>query len=95
MTLGQLRKSLTRFSQDMDDAEVILTYKPADATNKVFESLAFVAYSQIPHNDEEVIVCVLGTTNAAVDMMEKGRAKDVNGKPISQTGIDLSADGGQ
>jgi len=94
MTLGQLKKSLTRFSEDMDDIEVILTYKLPTETKKMFEPLAFVAYSQIPDKEEEITICVLGTTNAALDMMEKGHAKDASGKPISQTPIDLSGNGG-
>lgn len=90
MTIGELKKSLTRFGSDMDDVEIIFNYNVAD--KDYFESLGFVAYSEIP-GEEATTVCILGTMSAAIARMKKGTLKDINGKSITDIGIDLSDNG--
>ena len=85
MTLGELKKSLNRFSGDLDDVEVIFTFIENNKPN--FDNLAFVAYSEIP--DEKGTVVVLGTMAAAIDRMKKGHLKYADGRDPKKEGFDL------
>ena len=71
MTIGQLKKSLSRFSPDLDDTEVLFAYS-VDGKEK-FEEMAFVAYSELP--DENGLVCIFGTMSAAIERMKIGMLK--------------------
>ena len=88
MTIGQLKKSLSRFDEKLNDAEVVFTFN-VDGKDK-FEELAFVAYSEIPK--EKRLVCILGTMSAAIERMKKGNLKYPDGHQPSQEGINLSND---
>ena len=86
MTIAQLKKSLTRFSPDLDDTEILFVYR-VDGIEK-FEVLSFVAYSEIP--DEAGLVCIFGTMSAAIERMKAGKLKYPDGHRPSTDGIDLS-----
>ncbi len=86
MTIGQLKKSLTRFSPDLDDSEVVFTIS-VDGKER-FEQLAFVAYSEIPPDKD--LVCILGTMSAAIERMKRGTLKYPDGHQPQNEGIDLS-----
>ena len=87
MTVGQLKKSLARFSPDLDDTEVVLAMS-VDGKER-FDQSAFVAYSKVP--EVEDIVCIIGTMFSAIERLKKGTLKHPDGKLPSQIGIDLSS----
>ena len=69
MTLGELKKSLSRMSPDLDDVEVFINYVDADSALD-FDCLAFTSYMDIP--ETESIVLVLGTDKAAHKRISTG-----------------------
>lgn len=89
MTIGELKRSLARFSSDMDDCEVIFNYM--ENGEESFDSLAFVAYSEI--NKNNTIVLVLGSQAVAFKRMKNGTLKYADGRSIDTQGFDLSGNG--
>jgi len=82
MTLGELKKSLSRFGGDMDDCEVLFMYKLGEKID--YDCLAFVAY--IDEKTMGDVYIVLGSMNAALDQLKKGNLKN-------QSGISLTSEG--
>lgn len=86
MTIGELKRSLTRFSPDMDECEVLFNYEAEG--KEQFDQLAFVAYSEIPKENDTVLI--LGSMKVALTRMKKGTLRRADGAPIDTTGFDLS-----
>lgn len=84
MTLGELRRSLTRFSKDMDEIEILFTDHRDGKPH--FDNMAFVAYSEVG----EHTFLVLGTMAAALERMKNGTLKYESGKNPGKEGFDLS-----
>lgn len=85
MTIGELKKSLTRFPSDMDDTEVLFTFVGADDKPE-YDNLAFVAYAEV--GDKTILM--LGSMKAALERMKKGSLRYADGTKPSETGFDLS-----
>lgn len=84
MTLGELRRALTRFSPDMDEVEILFN----DHRNgkPYFDNMAFVAYSEVgPHT-----ILILGTMAAALERIKNGSLRYESGKKPGEEGFDLS-----
>ena len=84
MTIKDLKKALTRFPQDMDDTEVLVSFVPEGSDKEEYDLLAFTAYSELP----EDTVLVLGTHQSVVLRHKQGKLKFADGtKPnISENG---------
>ena len=66
MNLGELRKSLTRFPQDMDDTEVLIQYVDSQG-NLDADCVAFVGYVTLQKTDTTAAL-LIGTWRAADEM---------------------------
>lgn len=85
MKLGELKKSLTRFPEDMDDTEVLFTF--LGENDKIeYDNLAFVAYAEIG----ETTTVILGSMKAALERMKKGSLRYADGTKPNDTGFDLN-----
>jgi hypothetical protein len=87
MTLGELKKSLNRFSGDFDDAQVIMITQTVEGEDN-FDNLAFVGY--LPEETIGQMCVVLGSMEVAVDYIKQGRLHNPDGTKPSDTSIDLS-----
>jgi hypothetical protein len=85
MKLGELKKSLSRFPEDMNDVEILFTYL-GDTDKQEYDSLAFVSYAEVG----DVTTVILGSMKAAIDRMKKGTLRYVDGSKPSDSGFDLS-----
>jgi hypothetical protein len=85
MKLGELKKSLSRFPEDMDDVEVLFTYL-GDKDKQEYDNLAFVSYAEVG----EVTTVILGSMKAALDRMKKGTLHYADGSKPTDSGFDLS-----
>jgi hypothetical protein len=61
MNLGELKKSLSRMSPDLDDCPVMVTYPDKDGKSE-YDYLGFTAYSDLP---EAGVVFILGSDKEA------------------------------
>ena len=86
MKLGELKKSLTRFPEDMDDTEVLFTFLP-DNGKIEYDNLAFVAYAEVK---EDTTVVMLGSMKVALERMKKGSLRYADGTKPTDTGFDLT-----
>lgn len=84
MTLGELKKSLTRFDSDMDDSEIILTYM--SGSKEEHDMLAFVAYTEVKNS----FCVVLGSMDSAVNKLKNGTLKYSNGTKPSDIGFNIN-----
>jgi len=84
MKLGELKKSLNKFSRDLDDSEVIFTFVVEGRQN--YDLLAFVGYSNV----KESPVIILGASEVATDLMLKNSLRFEDGSTPQDRGIDIS-----
>lgn len=85
MKLGELKKSLSRFSEDMDESEVLFTFLN-DNNTPTYDNLAFVAYAEIG----EHVCIVLGSTSVAIDRIKKGTLRYPDGTKPTDTGFSVN-----
>ena len=71
MTIKDLKNSLARFPQDMDDVEILISYVPTGLEKEEYDLLAYSAYSEI----ENDTVLILGTHNSVMLRHKKGKLK--------------------
>jgi len=82
MKLGELKKSLSRFSPDMDDCEVILSYM--DNGKESYDSLSFVAYSEM---SDEITCIIFGSMESCIERMKQGNLSYPDGTKPSNEGF--------
>lgn len=85
MKLGELKKSLNRFSGDMDDCDVIFNVMVNGEPD--FDYMAFVAYANIPPDE---MCIVLGSHGVAIHKMKTGTLCYRDGSKPNDVGFDLS-----
>lgn len=74
MTLGHLKKSLTRFPTDLDDSEIIIMTKDNELK---YDLLAFVAYAELGENSQTAVI--LGSVDAAKEYKNTGHFRYPDG----------------
>jgi hypothetical protein len=67
MTLGELKKSLTRYPADMDDMNIVIQTGFDDGTQ--YDILCFLGYITIDGNEQ----IILGTWSAADKLIKEGK----------------------
>lgn len=81
MTLGQLKKSLSKFPPDMNDIEMCVHVARNDKAQ--YELLYFIGYADMTQNQ----VFFLGGESAIQKMIRDGKIKEPEGyNPTSDTG---------
>jgi hypothetical protein len=75
MTIKELKKALSRFPNDMDDTEILISYVPSETKVEEFDLWAFTAYSEL----KEDTVLVLGTHQSVLLRSKQGTLKFVDG----------------
>lgn len=75
MTLGVLKKSLSRFPPDMNDLEVVIASLDEITNEKDYDILCFVGYSQN-------IPCLLIGGEKITKQLIKEKTPGLDGKPI-------------
>ena len=82
MTIGELKKSLSRFPADMDDTQILIQYLDHD-DNVERDLLSYIAYAQMGKTalSDNTVVLFLGTWKAVVKLMAEKKIKfdDGNG----------------
>jgi hypothetical protein len=85
MTVGELKKSLTRFPADMDDAEILMSYvSEKEGSKEEFDLLTFVAYSEIKNNT----FLVLGSLASTLQRKKEGKLKFADGSNPELNGLE-------
>ena len=75
MNLGQLKKALSRFPADMDNAEVVVVHANGEQPN--YENLAAVAVPaslMVPDGSENVNAVIMMTDSGALRYAKQGKA---------------------
>lgn len=85
MKLGELKKSLNRFSGDMDESEVLFTFLNPD-NSQSYDNLAFVAYAEV----SDQVCVVLGSTSVAIDRIKKGTLRYPDGSKPTDSGFSVN-----
>jgi len=74
MNLGELKKSLTRFPEDMNEVEVLFTFV-ANEDKEEYDTLGFVSYAEV----KDTTCIILGSTKAAMVRLKKGTLRYADG----------------
>lgn len=85
MKLGELKKSLSRMSPDLDDSEIILNTLAPDGKEQL-DLLAFTGYAEVGGQ----IVVFLGSMESANARLKSGNLRKQDGTNPAEDGFNVN-----